>query len=193
MTEDELNQGLDNFFGALINHAKKEAHNHAVYQALIEMPKLFVRPTTFHFQFYNKLDSAIREAIKTVNLGGDCEYADIFLNYQFYEGHIRKLCTYFEGIGCCADKSKAIVSRYLNYLRTGELGGWEAGQKVLANHREITCYWLPKFGTQEQWYELIKGLYDFKYGNHEKYLLAYKALFEAGTAKYRKQPQESIA
>lgn len=191
MNKDEINKGLAAVFGAMLGQATEKAQAHPLYKALIETPELFKDPRNLRYGLTYDLDNAIKEAIKTINLGGDDEYADVFMDHQFYENHIEKLCTQFEGSFACADKSGVIVGRYINYLRTGELGKWEVGETVKANGHDIKCYWLPNFGTQAQWHEFIKGLYHFKYGNPQKYLLAYKALNDAGIEARKQREGES--
>lgn len=191
MNKDEINKGLGAIFSAMLNATQVEAMEHPLYKALIEIPELFKNPRDLRYGLTYDLNSAVKEAIKTVNLGGDDEYADVFMNVQFYENHIEKLCTQFEGGFACADKSSVIVGRYVEFLRTGEPGKWEVGETIQANGKDIKCYWLPNFGTQAQWYEFLRGLYHFKYGNPQKYLLAYKALNDAGIEARKQREGES--
>lgn len=183
MTEQlkaEIEQGLGGILNSILDIQTQEAQAHNFYKFLVEKPELFSSPEEFKFKVLYGLNNSIKEAIKTVK-SGNSEYAEIFLNYQFYENHIERLCTQFEGSFASADKSSAIVSKYLKYLITGDKGQWEAGQEVYIERlgKNIGCYWLPVFGTQEQWYALLHGLYLFKNGYPQKYLEAYKALIEA--------------
>lgn len=189
-TED-IEQGLNSIFGALFEHQSLEAQAHPLFKLLNGKPDLFESPTSFKFNFLYKMNNAIEEAVKRVK-GVKEEYTDIFLDFQFYEDHIEKLCTFFEGSSCCADKSKVIVERYLNYLRTGDKGKWEAGEEVYIERlkENISCYWLPKFGTQDDWFNLLNALWYFKYGNPEKYLRAYKTLIEAGQTRVKSKNEQ---
>lgn len=187
----ELEQGLNNLFGGLLASQSKAAQEHPVYKYLIQHPELFKSPSIFNCMVLNKYEDAVEEAVKTVN-NGSYEYVQIFTDFQFYENHIEKLCTQFEGSACCADKSSVIVQRYLNFLATGEKGKWEAGEEVFIEKlgKNIGCYWLPKFGTQDQWFALMSGLLSFRYGNPEEYLKAFKALISAGSEMVKSKNEQ---
>ncbi|WP_454667879.1 hypothetical protein [Acinetobacter calcoaceticus] len=188
---ENIEQGLNSIFGALFEHQSREAQDHPLFKLLTENPELFKSPSSFKFTVLYKLNNAIEEAVKKLK-GVNEEYTDIFIDFQFYEDHIEKLCTRFEGSGCCADKSKVIVERYLNYLRTGDKGKWEAGEEVYIEKikENISCYWLPKFGTQDDWFNLLNALWFFKYGNPERYLRAYKTLIEAGQTRVKSKNEQ---
>ncbi|MDH2636862.1 hypothetical protein QDS01_18285 [Acinetobacter nosocomialis] len=179
----ELEQGLNNLFGGLLASKSKEAQENPVYKYLVQHPEIFKTPSDFNFHVLHKIEDAIEEAVKTVK-SGNYEYINIFTDFQFYENHIEKLCTHFEGGACCADKSSVIVQRYLNFLATGDKGKWEVGKEVFIEKikENVRCYWLPNFGTQDQWFDLMHGLFCFRYGNPENYLKAYQALLVAGKA-----------
>lgn len=175
LSRDEIKENLSNLLTGILDHTDREARKSLLYAALVKDGKIFKDPDTFFFFLTYDQKLATKAALKTVkeltNENSD-EYCHVFLNYNFYESHIERLCTDFEGSFGCADKSRTIVGRYLAYLRTGEKGKWESGEKG--------CYWLPTFGTQDEWFEYMKGLHYLYYGQAARYLNAYQRLIELG-------------
>lgn len=172
--KDTLKTDLSNLFGAMLNASENETKEGELYQKLIENPGLFSKPDNLFFTLLYPQGKAIGAAltqIKALSNEVRYKYVDVFTNYQFYENHIEKLCTHYEGSACCADKSRTIVGRYLNFIRTGDKGNWEVDNDK--------CYWLPRFGTQDQWYALMDGLYEFCFGKIENFVVAYNNLIVA--------------
>lgn len=182
LTRTEIQNGLTNLLTGLLSGIDEKAKKHALYTALVEQgEKIFKDPDTFYFTLtYEQRNStkAALKAVKGLTNDNSEEYCHVFLNYNFYESHIERLCTSFEGGFACADKSRTIVGRYLVYLRTGEKGKWESGEKG--------CYWLPVFGSQDDWFEYMKGLHYLYYGQTERYLVSYQKLIDLGKVKREK-------
>lgn len=177
LTRKEIKTGLNKLLVGLLSGVDEKAKQSELYAALVNLgDKIFKDPDTFFFIMTYDQENQTKAALKTVkclNNESDEEYCHVFLTYSFYESHIERLCTAFDGSFACADKSRTIVGRYLNYLRTGEKGKWEAGEKG--------CYWLPLFGSQDDWFEYMKGLHYFYYGQPDRYLKSYQKLFKLGT------------
>lgn len=177
MPNAELKDAISSLLLGMLSGQQEKAKKSKLYQYLIENPKLLSKPDHFYYSFIHESKLAIEAAltaVKGVPAENSREYADIFQDVDYYEGQIENLCSKFEGSACCADKSGVLVGRYLNYLITGDKGTWETD--------DPKCYWLPRFGTQEQWMSLIHGMWVMRYGNPRDYLLAYHALLEAGEA-----------
>lgn len=175
LKRDEIKTGLTNLLTGLLSGIDKEAKKNELYASLVANEQIFKDPDTFFFTLTYDQRNVTKAALKTVKglVNNESEeYCHVFLNYSFYESHIERLCTDFEGGGCCADKSRTIVGRYLAYLRTGEKGKWEVD--------DPKCYWLPSFGSQDDWFEYMKGLHYFYYGQPARYLMAYQRLIELG-------------
>lgn len=184
MKQKKFSDGLNNLFAGLLSREVTVSRQSPLYQLLMENPQLFESPSDFQYSLKRQLDKPIKQALKDTKETDSSEYAEIFMNHQFYENHIEKLCSKFEGDFACADKSSVILSGYLFYLRTGEKPTWNPDEEIERNNRKIKCYWLPRFGTQDQWYALLNGLYVFRYGSSEKYFYAYQSLLEEAKIKY---------
>lgn len=177
--KEEMGAAIGNLLGGILSLADKEARESDFYKQISENPKILNNPSHFNVMCLYPLKSALENAIKDIKqpqADTANEFSDLYLNYSFYKAHIEKICVTYSGSFGCADKSRSILKGYLKYLQTGEMGEWDATSE--------TCYWLPKFGTQEDWYIYLNGLYHFRYGNTVKYLLAYQTLIEKG-AVYR--------
>lgn len=97
-------------------------------------------------------------------------------DYDFLEHNIRELCVLREGSGCCADKSRYILKMYLGYSLAGETPEFNP---------DIEHYWMPKFGTNQEWINLCDGLYHLYYGRVDQYVKSYHALIQAEIRKYK--------
>lgn len=94
------------------------------------------------------------EAIKAVAQSKDAYIiSSVLLNFWTHKIHLEKIIS-LTGMGCCADKAKAILNQYVYFLKTGVKPEWKPD--------EPNCFWLPKFGTQDQWFNFIEPLR----GNH---------------------------
>lgn len=186
LSENDLRDSLTMLMDSLLNSSRKDAEVSLIYQHLISNPKYLSDPKTFFYAFIYKQDKAIEAAlthVKQLTKDNESEYHEIFLNFRFYKAHIERLCTHFEGSFACADKSGVIVGRYLAFIVSGDMGKWEV--------EDEKCYWLPRFGTQQEWFDLMHGLFYFRFGVSEKYLTSYKALIDAGNIQYTKRGVEN--
>lgn len=177
--KEDVGNAIGRLLGGILNLADQEARDSDFYQQISQHPQVLNDPSHFNVMCLYPLKSALQNAIKDIkNPQADTahEFSDLYLDYSFYKSHIEKLCTMYSGSFGCADKSRTILAKYMKYLQTGEMGEWDATSE--------TCYWLPKFGSQEDWYSYLNGLHHFRYGNIEKFLLAYQVLMEKG-AVYR--------
>jgi hypothetical protein len=175
LSNAEIGSALNNIFSSLMNESKKEAASTDLYKILTENPKYFSDPKTFYYSVSYKLKKSMETAlgvVKNIPEVHEAEYQDIFFNFHFYKANIERLISAFEGSSCCADKSNVIVGRYLKHLVTCDTGMWEVDDEK--------CYWLPRFGTQQDWYDFMHGLHYLRFGIAEKYFLSYKKLLEAG-------------
>lgn len=179
---ENIANGLKNIFEALMSNSLEEAKQHLIYSLLLETPDLLKDPRILSVKLLNPQKRAIQAAltqIKELPQETAHEYSDIFINNSFYKSHLEALFTSFEGNFACADKSNVVLGRYLRKLISGDPGTWEIDDE--------TCYWLPRFGTQDDWYNLIEALYEFRMGKNEKYFFAYKKLLELGEQKKKAQ------
>lgn len=186
LSEEELRSSLSNLMSSLLGSSRKEAESLVLYNELVNNPKYLKDPKAFFYAFQYKQNKAIEAAltnVKQLPAETKSEYHEIFMDFHFYKAHIERLCTHYEGSFACADKSGVIVGRYLNYLRTGEMGSWEV--------EDEKCYWLPRFGTQQEWFDLMHGLFYFRFGVIEKYLNAYKKIIDAGNTQYKNGDQNN--
>lgn len=179
LTDEQIRDGIKTLMTSMLEAKQNESIATELYQLLLCNPEYLSNPKTFFYLFLYKQENVIKAAltaVKELPLFSRAEYIDIFMNYRYYKAHIEKLCIIFEGSFGCADKSGVIIGRYLTFLATGDEGKWEI--------EDEHCYWLPRFGTQKQWYSLLRGLYFFKNGYVTEFTDAYQEVLAAGTEKY---------
>lgn len=90
-------------------------------------------------------------------------------HYRFVESHFERLIRQFDGLACCADKSRTILTRLLRLLTHGTPIAFDYSQQF--------TYHLPRciFTTQEDIVVFFKGLHGLYYGNPDGYLQALAA------------------
>lgn len=181
---ESFKQELKGVLDCLVSNINEQAKDSKLFKFLVSKPSVLESPSEFFFSTIYENHLAVSEAIKAVKKlpkDTESEYVSIFLDHAFYDGHVENLCAQIEGWVCSGDKSSTIIKRYMRYLQTGEKGNWDP--------QDPKCFWLPKFGTQDQWYEFVHSLYLFKYGHPEKYFKAYAVLLES--SKEAKKPTSS--
>lgn len=188
LTHEQIKTSLANVLTGMLGAVDSEAKASILYAELIKNEKIFKNPDTFFFSVTYDQRNATKAALKKIkelNSDKSEEYCNIFLNFKFYEAHIGRLCSDFSGSSCSADKSGVVVGRYLNFLHTGEKGKWEVEDKG--------CYWLPTFGSQDDWFEYMSGLHYLYYGQTGRYLEIYQKLITLGTEERKKRIAEHEA
>lgn len=128
--------------------------------------------TCFMYDVNNSLEQLIRE-LRTAD--GNDKLVFIYIHYGYLEDHIQRFHSSRCGSSGCADRSRHIIRAYLDYVITGSV----PDDDFTNDH-----YWIPKFGTYQEWMDYCDGLFDFYYGRPEKYLMAYKCLMDCEIRKY---------
>lgn len=162
----EKNTMID-FLNSMISNVEQE--NIELYKEVIKSNKIekFDNPEDFYFAVLYPWKNFIRGYLKTeINANRDIEF--IYLNYGFIESHFNFLFQKIEGSACCADKSKTIIRRLVEFYTTNK--------RIEFNYDAEYTFHLPKkiFKTHDEiitFYESLKWL---KTGNPERYLLALK-------------------
>lgn len=94
----------------------------------------------------------------------------VYINYNFFESNVSKLCEQFYGSACCVDKARYLLKAAIKWKGTGEL--------PIFNWEQEYTYHYPKKGTPKQWMDFIDSLSFLLSGNNKKYLDTLKALVE---------------
>lgn len=173
MDKVKIEQGVSDIFSAMIANANLKTMEHGIYKHLMDNPKIMTDARHFdHSSGFGDVKDAVELAIQhSVKLDTKVAflYQTTFMNFSAFKSHVRRFVTMFDGSGCCADKGGTVIGQYLKFLHTGEKADWNPEN-----------YWIPSFGTQDQWFEYADGLCHLQHGNPEKYFLAYQHLMIAG-------------
>jgi hypothetical protein len=153
---------------AMSQEANRKAAQSELYQFLTQQPEKFDTPDSLFFSCFYDSYEAVKAALKHVKKTDDWQYIQIFMNWQFFKSHIQILCTKFEGSFACADKSSSILYRYIG-TRLSQPINWPSD-----------VYYMPRFGTQEQWFAFVESLLYLHVGNPTKYITALNDLMRAG-------------
>jgi len=96
----------------------------------------------------------------------------ILKNSQYIENNFRYWIEKIEGMACCADKSRTILRRLLDFYKINE--------RIDFDYTQEYTFHLPKviFKTHESIIEFYEGVKSLKYGNPTKYLFSLKSLID---------------
>ncbi|MDF2880231.1 MAG: hypothetical protein K0R54_788 [Clostridiaceae bacterium] len=122
------------------------------------------------YQIEQILEMVVANLCKNIDAGNN-EYKlkFIYLKYSYLSNNIEKLISLREGGCCCSDKTRHILEEYKEYLVTGNI-------PEVNNERH---FWIPNFGTYNNWFELLDSLIALYYGSPTNYIYAYKNLLES--------------
>lgn len=130
-------------------------------------------PEDFNYLYSGKFESIMMAMVKKLYPEIDdynklSKVMFIFLHYDFMEKLIQNTLLYkVKSTTCIYDKSRKIISDYLNML--------------LEKQEEVPDYSIedisnPKFGSYQQWMDLCAGINELFYGNQIAYLKALRVL-----------------
>jgi hypothetical protein len=119
----------------------------------------------FHFRLLYPFEKMVAGLLETT-LPHQSRAHFLLMHYDFVKAHFRQLVETYDGFGCCADKTRAILSRLLVYCVSGEKITFDPEAEYTFHH--------PKnvFTTHEATVELFEALYQLHSGRPTLYLKA---------------------
>lgn len=125
----------------------------------------------FHLYVEDKADTILKRIVmemypevfdrqKLYNL------AFVYRNYAYLKLNIENVLIENEGRSCCADKSRWIIKKYINYILSNE---------IPPKRESDDSYWMPRVGSGEQWVFFCNSLVKLYYGKPQDYI---KALYD---------------
>ena len=182
MNKNKLGEAIEAISNCFTSKSEQEA-NKRITEALKflnESNYKIKTPEDFNCFIGFKVNNCMEAIAKTLHAAPaikNTHLADfIFVNYDFLEHNIEKLCILREGSGCCADKSRHIINMFLQYSIDGVVPEFDS---------TVEQYWIPNFGDNQMWIDLCNGLYRLYYGHTEEYFKAYRALIECDIRKFK--------
>ena len=168
---------INDVLTAILDHA--DTDNRALFASLQDHPLLqeaqaFARDgqaEPFHFSLPYRLRRVVDGLLQTV-LPGKREAHFILQQYKFLNSHFKNIIIRREGASCCADKSRTILNRLLQYYQTGNEIVFDSNEEYTFGHPTTV------FTTHREIVEFFEGLYGLYYGNPEGYLKALKSALE---------------
>lgn len=174
-------ENLEGFLTAFSDAIEKEEFDkhHATANEIISKhgKKSLLDPEYFNLFIQNhhqSLDEVIASILlkeKYPNLESEklSKMKDAFLHYSFMEEHLSNYFSEHEGFACSADKSHTVLQNYFKYIETG---------KIPVFIKEEKSYWMPQFGSGEQWMKLTDSLLMVAHGNINDYLKDYQEMMD---------------
>lgn len=176
---------IGDVMNSLANLGVPEAKSRPIYTLITNSPDSILKVNSFFSDYVYPEQRAIKEAVKAVTQSKDAYIiSSILLHFWTHKLHLEKIVT-LTGMGCCADKAKAILNQYVHFLKTGVKPEW--------NPDAPNCFWLPKFGTQDQWFNFVYGIYMFTAGHADEFYATRNVLIteaEAYLAKIKELGNE---
>lgn len=184
MNRDKLEEGMVNLLEGIVSSQRKKSKElvKGTIKSINESEINLENPEDFYTMFVSKLNRGVKEIATTIHEAPVNGIKDtnkpnfIYMNYDFLKSNIEQLCMLKENNGCNTDKSRFIINMYFEYSLTNEIPQFKP---------EEEHYFIPKFGTFEEWIALCDGLYALYYGKNDKYIEAYHILLKSEIRRYK--------
>lgn len=164
-------EGLRDVLGSLF--AGIEDKNKEGYRRVAEMPEVQEAAASvrrgdldaFFFSLVYPFENLIN-GLLAVEFPDSHEAQFLFKHSRFVENHFEQIIRKYEGSACCADKSGAILSYLLAFLRTGK--------EISFDYTQEYTFHLPKkvFTTHEEITTFFKALQRLHSGSPDSYIVA---------------------
>ncbi len=165
--EEEMKQAIGSIFDSLIEDSNRKAESNPFYEFINQNKDWLDDPETANTMILFPFKNIIRRFVEKKYGSKNHIIKLIYTEWNFFESNVRELTTKFEGITCCADRSRRIIKSYIDFTLTGELPVWDSEK-----------YSHPKVGSPAHWMHFIESLASLYYGNPDKYLFALKQLMD---------------
>lgn len=164
-------------FGASLDASRNEAFDE------IADNELFVKATEcakrgdyemFDMQLLHPYREVVSALLSRVTSSSEAQF--LIENGEFVDRFFEKMFTRFEGMPCCADKSRTIIKALIRFYTTGKRIGF--------NYDGEYTYHLPTkiFKDHDQIVEYFRGIWGLYYGNHDNYIMAVGEVFKTAKA-----------
>ena len=159
--EEEFRESIKSLFDCLLSDSHKNGEE-LIKDIVLEKG---LTPEDFHIKYLWPIEEGIESMVTNYLSEFQSDSINfIYLHYQFLESHLTKLFSTYDGMACCADKSRTIINSLVKHYKTGESIWFDYEQeytyqlpnKILKTHDDIISM-----------YEALRSLY---YGNSLDYL-----------------------
>lgn len=174
--DKEIAETIDGIFQILssMNEVSFGDAIEKVAEKLKGMQYDFSNPDTFNIMFMHPLNQVLEQLVDKLMKEHPSQGIEdtfrpkfVYMNYTMLSSNIEKLvATRTHTTACSADISGHIIGQYLRYTLTG----------IIPEFDENEHFWLPKFGTYKEWFELCDGLYELSFGKMDRFISAYATL-----------------
>lgn len=162
---------LDDLFKSIIKDTIEE--NEQIFKKTIETimnNEKIKYPKAFHDNFTTRLNDVLKTYFYKTLSQNDCiivtKMSHLFMNYNFYFNNIKYIIIRRNGTSCSVDRTNWVIRMYYDYLKTNKI----------PNIPEDKKFFIPTFGTGEDWMGIMNSLYELYYGNPLSYLKYVKNL-----------------
>jgi hypothetical protein len=121
----------------------------------------------FHFRIISPFKKVV-EGLLQSTLPNQSRAHFLLMHYDFVRAHFRRIVESRDGFGCCADKTRAILSRLLAFYVSGKTITFDPEEEYTFHHPKTV------FTTQEAIVEFFESLHHLYSGNPAPYLKALK-------------------
>ncbi|PKM47065.1 MAG: hypothetical protein CVV05_01360 [Gammaproteobacteria bacterium HGW-Gammaproteobacteria-1] len=164
VTKDDIKAVLGGILG-MSAREDEEAYHAVADNQVVQRAVDYAREgkyEEFGLLFVGQIERVIDGLLASVT--NDAEAQFLIKHGCFVEEHFKRLIQRYEGMPCCADKSRTIMrSLIVFYLE---------GKPICFDYSQEYTYHLPKkiFKAQEEILGFAKGLHQLFYGNPDLYL-----------------------
>lgn len=163
--EVDIGSAIKSIFNKLEGEASSEARSEPIFKFLMARSEWFKDPEETHLMVIHDFNKIIKEVVKVMVPGADYIIQDIYVNWDWFDNVVTRLCKDLYGAAFSADIGRFIVKAFIKYRLTGEIQEF---------NREN--YWEPNTGEFSEWMDLVAGVASLRVGNVLTFAKAYAAL-----------------
>ena len=123
----------------------------------------------FHFHLIYPFKQVVSGLLESSLPGKRCAHF-LLTHYDFARSHFRRIIEKRDGFACCADKTRAILSRLLAFYVSGKTIIFDPQEQYTFHHPQNV------FTRHEEIVEFFEALYRLHAGDPSEYLIALDAL-----------------
>ncbi len=179
LKENELKDALVSLTQVMENENRDEAMNNPLYDFILSQAQWIKSPDTIDLFIIRKVNKVIEQCVivhenldhKILSREKRYLLINLYTHWSYFDNNIESLCDKLYGRAFCADRSRWILKRIIDWCTKDLVPNMAETAENGRLH-----YWIPEFGSFEQWLNFVKGLDDLHYGKPDRYLQAYQEL-----------------
>ena len=153
---------FEKFINAMNEGINKEYLKTPMFEHLVENSEYLNNPDNINPMIIYPFKKCVALAIERTHKI-EANIVNRWMNFSFLERNISQLCSDLYGSPCSVDRGRFIVKSYIKFKETKVVPKLDWKQKY--------TYHYPPSGKLEDWFALVEGLDELRYGYNTKYFI----------------------